>query len=67
MPLRNGLTKARSFSKRYSYNDKKQLVKLRSSSVVSSMVARGRINDKTGKRGPTKPHIEAICLKIEMP
>ena len=49
MPLRNGLIKARSLSKRYSYNDKERLVKMRSSSVVSSMMARGRMNDKTGK------------------
>ena len=50
MPLRNGLTKAKSFSKRYSYNDKEKLVvKMRSSSVVSSMMARGRGPDRASR------------------
>ena len=50
MPLRNGLTKAKSFSKRYSYNDKEKLVvQMRSSSMVSTMMARGRGADRAGR------------------
>ena len=50
MPLRNGLTKAKSFSKRHSYNDKEKLVvQMRSSSMESNIMARGRQHDRTGK------------------
>ena len=50
MPLRNGLTKAKSFSKRHSHNDREALVvQMRRSSMVSSIRSRRRKTSRTGQ------------------